>query len=297
MSTVEKRTSPPWFRPHAVPTSEKAPDRRSADRHALPGPGASMAVRDAAPFGGSRAGGRPRLFLLGPVRLQGRAGRSVSRLGSKGKALLAFLAARPDGCSEREVLAHLLWSESSEAEARHSLRQVLMTLRSRLGADADFVLHSDHDGVELRLDALDIDLRRLEAAAEAPGDGALIEACRLWRGPFCEGLDAGSEAYEEWLLLRRIQLEELASACLRQVAEMQIAAGCWAAAVGAAHRCIELDPFDESAHAMLIDLYRRLGWDGPARAAHRRCVELFRKELGEGPGMRVEEALRRQETG
>ena len=65
-------------------------------------------------FGGFRAEceGRPKIVL--------------SR--KKGQALLALLALRPGGYP-REVLTALLWPESSDEEARHSLRQELHELR------------------------------------------------------------------------------------------------------------------------------------------------------------------------
>lgn len=232
-----------------------------------------------------------RLSVLGPFRLERSNGKRVERLGSKGKALLAYLAAQPDGCADREALARLLWDESCETEARHSLRQALMTLRQRLGDEAGMVLRTDRDSVELCLKVSDIDVRRFEEAVESQDETRLLEVCRLWRGPFCEGLDGGSEAFEEWLLMKRIRIEELAAASFKRVAEMQLSAGCFGSAVSAAHQCVALNPYDENSHAALIDLYRRLGWIGPARAAQRRCVALFRNELGVSPGRVIEEAL------
>lgn len=232
-----------------------------------------------------------KLSVLGPVRLDRCDGRRFGRLGTKAKALLAYLASQPDEGAGRDRLARLLWDESDEADARHALRQTLLTLRRRLGDAADIILRSDHERIELRLEAVEVDLRRFEAAVASPDDALMPETCGLWRGPFCEGLEVGSESFEEWLLLQRIRLDELAAASFKRVAEMQLSAGCPGSAVSAAHHCVALDPYDDNAHARLIELYRRLGRIGPARAAHRRCVALFQSELGVPPSHIVEDAL------
>lgn len=232
-----------------------------------------------------------KLSVLGPVRIERIDKKRSVRLGIKIKALLAFLAFQPDRCADRDRVAGLLWDESSEADARHSLRQALMMLRARLGKNADSILRSDYDSIELCLDALEVDLRRFEQAAGSPDEALLIDTCSLWRGSFCEGLNVGSEAFEEWLLAQRIRLDELAAASFRRLAEMQLSAGRFGSAVNAAHQCVALNPYDDWSHAALIGLYRRVGWVGRARAAHRRCVALFQKELGVQPSRIVEEAI------
>ncbi|HEY3011263.1 MAG TPA: hypothetical protein VGJ36_00855, partial [Gemmatimonadales bacterium] len=65
------------------------------------------------------------LTLLGPpsVSLAGKGG-STPQLSAKALALLAYLALEP-GPHSREELAGLLWGESSDAEARASLRQAV----------------------------------------------------------------------------------------------------------------------------------------------------------------------------
>jgi hypothetical protein len=63
-------------------------------------------------------------------------------------------------------------------------------------------------------------------------------------------------------------------------------------AIESARQLVSISPLDDEAHATLIGLYRRRGWVGPARAAYRRCVKLFQRELGEQPSDDVEAALR-----
>ena len=50
----------------------------------------------------------------------------------KGQALLAYLAMHPDRSASREHLAALFWGERRDDQARHNLRQCLVTLRRDL---------------------------------------------------------------------------------------------------------------------------------------------------------------------
>lgn len=85
------------------------------------------------------------LTLLGPPSVALAAqGTVVPQPAAKVLALLAFLVLEP-GRHTREELAGLLWGESSEAEARTSLRQALKHLRDAVGS----VVRGDRTVVEL----------------------------------------------------------------------------------------------------------------------------------------------------
>jgi DNA-binding SARP family transcriptional activator len=74
-----------------------------------------------------------RLTLLGlPSISSSVGGTSSSQLSAKALGLLAYLALEP-GPHTREELAGLLWGESTDAEARASLRQAVKQVRGRLG--------------------------------------------------------------------------------------------------------------------------------------------------------------------
>src|SRR5215218_6368281 len=66
----------------------------------------------------------------------------------KGQGLLAFVACNHPYPIRRDDLAALLWSDRPSAEARHSLRQCLATLRKSLGAGGSD-LSSQEDTVAL----------------------------------------------------------------------------------------------------------------------------------------------------
>jgi DNA-binding SARP family transcriptional activator len=50
----------------------------------------------------------------------------------KAQALLAYLAVEPGEAHLRDKLAALLWGDSSDQQARHSLRQTLLALKQAL---------------------------------------------------------------------------------------------------------------------------------------------------------------------
>src|SRR5438128_12664597 len=71
------------------------------------------------------------LRLLGAFTVEVNAACSVSVAvrSKKARALLACLAMKPDGRASREELATLLWGDTRDGQARHSLRQCLVWLR------------------------------------------------------------------------------------------------------------------------------------------------------------------------
>lgn len=73
------------------------------------------------------------LTLFGGFQLVDAATSPITVSARKVKALLAWLAMHQGRHQPRERLALLLWEESDEVQARHSLRQALSGLRKVLG--------------------------------------------------------------------------------------------------------------------------------------------------------------------
>ena len=84
---------------------------------------------------------RAQLRFLGGFRAEMEAAptQALRITARKGRALLAYLATRPDWRDSRERLANLLWGDRVDTQARHNLRQCLVVLRRDLqpvGAEA-----------------------------------------------------------------------------------------------------------------------------------------------------------------
>src|SRR3990172_5724725 len=79
------------------------------------------------------------------VRLLGRFevrldGELIDLASRPAQSLFAYLALNPNLPHRRERLAGLLWPDTSDANARNSLRHALWTLRRALGADGQYPL-------------------------------------------------------------------------------------------------------------------------------------------------------------
>ena len=106
------------------------------------------------------------LRLLGGFRLE-RAGAEIATPGAKGRALLAYLALNADRGHAREPLATLLWGDRGDEQARHSLRQCVLSLRKALGDDDASLLVSEDDRLRLDAGAIALDVRDFERLAAA----------------------------------------------------------------------------------------------------------------------------------
>lgn len=86
----------------------------------------------------------PRLHLFGPFRLE-RDGQPIRLPTRKIESLLAYIVLHP-GVHSREKLATLFWGDTTDAQARASLRNALPVLRRLLGEE---LLIVDRETVQL----------------------------------------------------------------------------------------------------------------------------------------------------
>src|SRR5690242_12215282 len=108
-----------------------------------------------------------RIQLLGGLRLsQGE--RTITRFRTQKTAvLLAYLAYHQHRSHPRETLIELLWPDTDEGAARHSLSQALSSLRHQLeppGVPSGAVIAADRFGVELNPEAATTDVAHFTEA-------------------------------------------------------------------------------------------------------------------------------------
>jgi DNA-binding SARP family transcriptional activator len=142
-------------------------------------------------------------------------------------ALMAVLADGGTRGVTREVLTALLWPDSDEADARHSLDELLSRARRELGEKQ---LFDGVGSVRLNRDLMSCDLNEFEGAI---ADGHLERAVALYHGDFADGLRVGASAELERrvaAIRRRTAtrymdaLTELATRATRQGAHSRAAA-------------------------------------------------------------------------
>ena len=224
-----------------------------------------------------------KVALLGMFEARLASGAALTFPRKKSEALLAYLALHPGQTQARDKLAALLWGDSSDERARHSLRQALVTLRRALPGQAAACLVEVGDTIKLDPSAVEVDVALFERLAAEVSPEALERAAALYRGDFLEGVGVDEPAFEEWLRTERERLRELAIEGLAKLLGLLGRSGAMDRAVQVAVRLLGLDPAQEPVHRTLMRLYAEQGRRGTALRQYQVCVETLERELGVEP--------------
>lgn len=223
-------------------------------------------MTDPAPHG-------PALRLLGQPAWSAD-GRHWQPLSRKDAVLLALLALQ--GAQARGRLAALLWPGVPAPRANANLRQRLFRLRQQAAA----LVEERADTLTLA-PGLHCDLRDDDGAAEA----GLLDA-----------LPDADDELQAWIDdARRLWDAEAGTRLAARAARLE-AAGELAAAIAVAERLVALDPLQEHAWRLLMQLHAQRRDRAAALAAFERCERLLRDELGVRPSPPTLALLHRIET-
>src|SRR5436190_5480495 len=249
----------------------------------------------------------------------------------KTRALLAFICVEASHAHRREALAGLLWPEQPDEISRKNLRHALYKLRQLLGEEEEspgsaqdrlpgfllitpqsiqFNAASDHHlDVEAFTDLIEACRthrhRRVEQCSTC--NGRLRQAAELYRGDFLEGFFLeDSQAFEEWLVLKREGLRRQAVEVFRRVAiyyETRAKYGPTPSSAGSrqsleqalqyCYRQLELEPWSEEAHRRVMGLLALSGQRSAALAQYERCRQALLEELGVEPESETTELYER----
>lgn len=237
-------------------------------------------------------------FGRGTARAEGMAVPDEAFKTQKTRWLLAHLAsAGPHGVTEDE-LQDLYWPDGGLG-GRKSLNTALSTLRKALGDRCAEAIHRGGGFVRLRDDLpiwCDVDafesLLSQAAVARRVGDGGLAtqcleEAVALHGGAFIAG------CYLDWALRRRELYERKMTDALCELATASIEANNAERALAHASRAVEIDPFQQDAHQLIVRAHTRLGRPDRAIRHFERFSRALLDELGVEPSIAlVEECLR-----
>jgi DNA-binding SARP family transcriptional activator/tetratricopeptide (TPR) repeat protein len=231
------------------------------------------------------------LALLGGFQARSPTGAAVSIPVKKAKALLAYLALHPGHSHPRDKLAALLWEDSGDAQARHSLRQALVCLRKAFPRSMH-VIAADDDALTIPPQTVEVDVLDFERLLETGTPEALEQAVALYQGELLEGFNPGSSGFEDWLMERRGRLRERAISAVETLLARQLADKPGERAIGLALRLVSWDPLRESTHRALMTLYARLGRHGAAFKQYQICRAVLHRELGVEPEPQTEALYR-----
>jgi DNA-binding SARP family transcriptional activator len=217
--------------------------------------------------------------LLGAPDVQV-AGSLLTLNHQKARALLYYLAATGQPHT-RDHLATLLWSESSDRDARHSLRSDLYRLRQalRLG-DAAAVLSIDGDLIALQPAEYDCDVLRFRRLATENTESSWREAVALYRGSLFEGFTlVDAPLFDDWVRLEEATLNRAYLQLLDRLATQAESRQAWLDAIGHVQRMVHLDPLSEEAQQRLIKLYLRQHAVGSALRQYQHFEAVLKQEL------------------
>ena len=224
-----------------------------------------------------------RIGLLGSFRLSRADGAAAGVLSRRGQGLLAYLALARDGKVTREAAAALLWADRGEEQARHSLRQCLLTLRKAIGDTESTLIHSNGSELSIALERADIDAVQFIALAVRPEEAAMAEALSLYRGPLLAGVSLASPPFRDWLDSERAHLQRVWRHALGRMTQLRLERGDAAGAAELARELISSDDLDEEAHRLLMQALAAQGRRAEALRHYASLQETLRREVKSEP--------------
>jgi DNA-binding SARP family transcriptional activator len=232
------------------------------------------------------------LHLLGTPLLEISGSEGWILRDQKATALLFYLAATGRAFS-RDHLATLLWGDSPESNARHSLRSSLYHVRQALaGRKASGLLVTGTHMIYLDITASQCDVLRFRALLERKTEEALAEAVLLYRGPLLQGFTlTDAPVFEQWLLSESGNLSHAYQNALEWLVTRAESQETWDKAIEYAEILVQLDRLDETAERRLLRLYLRSGATGRALRHYQQFKETLYHELALVPAPETEELL------
>ncbi len=213
------------------------------------------------------------LVTLGGLGLVDDAGADCA-IPKRRLALLALLASAGSRGLTRDKIVAYLWPESSSDDARHSLEQLLYSLRRQLGAQ----VLAGTDPLRLNGNVISADIAVFDAALACDADA---EAVAAYRGPFLDGFYLrDADEFGRWVEEERSRRAAAYGAALERVAEHAARSGDGHGVVAAWRGLVALDRLS-ARHA--LGLIRALAAAGDRPGALRTAAAyeaLVQEELG-----------------
>jgi DNA-binding SARP family transcriptional activator len=201
------------------------------------------------------------------------------------QAFVAFLLLHRAAPVSRQQLAYQFWPESSDAQARTNLRNLIAQFRTAL-PNSDHYLTADPRTLQWRTDAtytLDVVTFQTAlaharqshplAASRDPWDAVLA----IYRG------DLLPHIYDDWLTPFRDQLRNDYLSTLEGLSSVLEAQRNYPAALEVAQRILQADQLRETSYARLMKLYAAHGDRATALRVYHTCATMLIRELGVEP--------------
>ncbi len=244
-----------------------------------------------------------RFQLFGKLLIQKDTRALIGLEARKEQELLCYLLVHPDRPHPREMLANLLWSDTSTEKSRKYLRQALWHLHSMLkparAVDTE-VLSAEHDWVQLNLNSdCWIDVTAFERAFAATqgksldqnGAQLLKNAVELYKGDLLDGW------YHDWCLFERERLQNMYLTMLDKLMTYSIEHQEYETGFTYGSTILRYDRASERTYRQLMLMKYSAGDRTGALRLYDRCVAALAEELAVKPEARTTAIYEKIRTG
>lgn len=190
------------------------------------------------------------------------------------QALLAYLLLHRDAPQARQQLAFLLFPDSSDAQARTNLRNLVHHLRHALPRADQFLL-ADAQTLQWNCAApFFLDVQEFEKyVTQTSSPPSLCQAVQLYHGDLLPG------CYDDWMLAPRERYRQLYLDALLHLTQHYRSLSEYAQAIEMARRLVAADPANERAHQHLMFCFVALGERHAALQQYERCVVALQDQV------------------
>ncbi len=229
------------------------------------------------------------LRLMGHFRLTDAEGGAIPLTSRRARALIGYLMLAPDHLAARERLCGLLWSDRGDSQARSSLRQCLLEIKTATATHGLHLLIARRDEVELT--APESDFSSLELAVAGDDSNAVVaRLTAVGTAQLLEDQDIGG-LYSEWLDQARARFDQmLATGVLNHIERRHLCED-FVGVISVADAYLQRDPLDERIVAAAISADVALGARASAQRRFRLLKAALASELGVEPSAVVQAAL------
>jgi DNA-binding SARP family transcriptional activator len=215
----------------------------------------------------------------------------------KVQELLCYLLLYRTHSYPREMLAGLLWGDTSTAQAKKCMRQTLWQMQSALGGqnglDHERLILVAPDWIQINTTAdLWLDVAEFEQAFDQmkgrrgeeldPHTAQLVrDSVQLYQGDLLEGW------YQDWCIYERERLQNIYLAMLEKLMAYHEAQQEYDIALSYGGQLLRYDHAHERTHRRLMSLHYMAGDRAAALRQYQRCVAALQEELDAQPSQRT----------
>lgn len=227
--------------------------------------------------------------LLGELSAVDHRGNALSIGNRRTQALVVYLGLKIGSTPSIREIGELLFGDPTAAV---QVREVIRDLRYALRFLPLDVLVDDGVTVRFNREVVDVDVQRFNDLIAAQSLRSIRKATDIYRGDLLPRFSSGIEAFDAWIVGRRLTFNRAATVIFGNLLTALIRAGWWEEASETAARLLALDPSQEAVHRTVVRLQLEQGRPDAAMRRYQDCADLLRREYGREPEPETERLRR-----